>query len=125
MGDDAAFDADVVVIGSGFGGAVAALRFAEAGERVVVLERGDHVSRDKFQADFDFFWQPRRAAFGMHDLQARGDNIIPWVGAAVGGGSHVYAGALKRRADFSGFPAAVASAEMSRWYERAETIMAA
>ena len=116
-------DADVIVIGSGFGGSVAALRFAEAGQRVIVLERGDRVSRDKFQADFDFFWKPSRNAFGMHDLQARGKPIIPWVGAAVGGGSHVYAGTMKRRDDWEGFPAAIRAADMAHYYERAETIM--
>ncbi|HTJ44025.1 MAG TPA: GMC oxidoreductase [Kofleriaceae bacterium] len=116
-------DTDVVVIGSGFGGSVAALRFAESGRRVVVLERGDRVSRDKFQADFDFFWRPDRNAYGMHDLQARGKPIIPWVGAAVGGGSHVYAGTMKRREDWDGFPSAIAATDMTPFYDRAETIM--
>lgn len=116
-------DTDVVVIGSGFGGSVAALRFAEAGRRVVVLERGDRVSRDKFQVDFDFFWRPDRNAYGMHDLQARGKPVIPWIGAAVGGGSHVYAGTMKRREDWDGFPAAVRGTDMTPFYDRAETIM--
>jgi cholesterol oxidase len=119
----AAAEIDVIVIGSGFGGAVAALRFAEAGKRVVVLERGDRVSRDKFQADFDFFWKPDRNAFGMHDIQARGKPIIPWLGAAVGGGSHVYAGTMKRRDDWDGFPRAIAETDMTPFYDRAETIM--
>lgn len=48
MSGDHGFDADVIVIGSGFGGAVAALRFGEVGERVIVLERGDWVRRDAF-----------------------------------------------------------------------------
>ncbi len=58
------FDSDVVVVGSGFGGSVAALRFTEAGERVVVLERGPWVRREDFQADPDMFWSPRRHRFG-------------------------------------------------------------
>jgi cholesterol oxidase len=121
--DAAEDETDVLVIGSGFGGSVAALRFAEAGHRVVVLERGDRVSRDRFQADFDFFWKPDRAAYGFHDIQARGKPIIPWLGAAVGGGSHVYAGTMKRRDDWDGFPAAIGDADMTGYYDRAEAIM--
>ena len=118
-------DADVVVIGSGFGGAVATLRFAEAGRRVVVLERGDRVSRERFEADPDMLWIPRRHRFGMNDLRGRGRNIIPWLGAAVGGGSHVYAATLKRRADLSDFPASIRDADMSRYYERGERMLGA
>lgn len=118
-------EADVVVIGSGFGGAVAALRFAEAGQRVVVLERGDHVSRERFQADIDAVWMPERNAYGMHDLQKRGTPIIPWIGAAVGGGSHVYAGTLKRRHDWDGFPAEIGASDMPAYYARAEQMMEA
>ncbi|MCA9678414.1 MAG: GMC family oxidoreductase [Myxococcales bacterium] len=114
---------EVLVIGSGFGGAVATLRFAEAGHQVVVLERGDRVRRDRFQADLDVFWKPHRAAYGFHDLQARGKPIIPWIGAAVGGGSHVYAGTLKRRDDWDGFPAAIGASDMTGYYDRAEAIL--
>jgi cholesterol oxidase len=118
-------DTDVVVIGSGFGGSCAALRFAEAGRRVVVLERGDHVSRDTFQVDVDFFWEPAKNAYGMHDLQRRGRPIVPWVGAAVGGGSHVYAGTFKRRDSFDGFPTAIRASDMTPYYERGEAMMGA
>ncbi|MFV8752034.1 GMC oxidoreductase [Nannocystaceae bacterium ST9] len=117
------FDTDVVVIGSGFGGSVAALRFAEAGERVVVLERGAWISREGFHGNLDFFWMPRRNRFGMNELRSRGKTITPWLGAAVGGGSHVYAGTLKRCDDWTGFPAAIAHDDMRHWYEVAEAIM--
>jgi cholesterol oxidase len=111
-------------VGSGFGGSVAALRFAEAGHEVLVLERGDRVSREKLQVDLDFFWRPRRAAFGFNDVRARGPTIVPWLGAEVGGGSHVYAGTLKRREAWEGLPEAIRCAPMATYYERAEMIMA-
>lgn len=119
------FDTDVLVIGSGFGGSVAALRFAEAGERVVVLERGPWVRRQDFQFDPDAFWNPRRHRFGMNDLRPRGRNIIPWLGAGVGGGSHVYAATLKRRDTFDGFPQAICKPDMDGFYATAEAMMGA
>lgn len=120
---DSAFDADVLIIGSGFGGSVAALRFAEAGRRVVVLERGDHVRREDFEADADMLWKPRRHRFGMNDLQGRGDHVIPWLGAAVGGGSHVFAATLKRRESFDGFPRAVREDDLAPFYEVGESML--
>lgn len=120
---EATDEAEVVVIGSGFGGSVATLRFAEAGHQVVVLERGDRVSRDKFQADLDFLWKPARNAYGFHDIRPRGKQIIPWIGAAVGGGSHVYAGTLKRRDTFDEFPAAIQGTDMKPYYDRAEEMI--
>jgi cholesterol oxidase len=117
------YDADVVVIGSGFGGAVAALRFAEAGHRVIVLERGGWVTREGFEADLDWFWNPERGRFGPNDIRRRGDTIAPWVGAAVGGGSHVYAGTLLRRDDFDDFPAPIRETDMSPYYDRAESML--
>lgn len=117
------FDTDVVVVGSGFGGAVAALRFAEAGERVVVLERGDWVRREDVQVGPSLMWNPAKNRFGVNDIRPRGEQIVPWLGAGVGGGSHVFAGTLKRATDFSGYPAAVRDDDMARYYEIAEDML--
>lgn len=117
------FDADVIVIGSGFGGSVAALRLCEAGQKVLLLERGDWVERESFEADLDALWQPHRDRFGMNDLRPRGRTVIPWVGAAVGGGSHVYAGTMKRMASFERFPQAIANDDMGRYYDRAAELI--
>jgi hypothetical protein len=123
MGQGETRDADVIVIGSGFGGSVAALRFAQAGHRVVVLERGDWVLRESYEPDADALWKPHRQLFGMHDFRARGRNIIPWLGSCVGGGSHVYAATLKRLESLDGFPAAVKEEGLDQFYDLAEDVL--
>ena len=63
-------DADVVVVGSGFGGSVAALRAAEKGYRVCVLEAGRRFGPDDFPRTS---WNLRRFVFaprlGLHGIQ--------------------------------------------------------
>jgi len=118
-------DTEVLIIGSGFGASVAALRYAEAGYKVIVLERGGWITRENFEADDDMFWQPHKGRYGMNDFKKRGRHIIPWLGAGVGGGSHVYAATLKRRAFFDDFPGGITVEEMTPYYERAEKMMQA
>jgi len=92
-----AFDHDVVVVGSGFGGSVAALRLAEKGYDVLVVESGRRFA----DADFAetnwrfsrFFWVPRLRWFGIQRIHALNDVVI-LAGAGVGGGSLVYANTL-------------------------------
>lgn len=117
------FDTDVVVVGSGFGGAVAALRFAQAGERVTVIERGDWVRREDFKVGLDMHWNPAKQRFGMNDIRARGERIVPWLGVGVGGGSHVFAGTLKRATDFSAYPPDIRAEDLDRYYEIAEDML--
>lgn len=116
-------DTDIIIIGSGFGASVAALRFAEAGKRVTVLERGGRISREKFEADDDMLWQPHNGRYGMNDFKKRGENVVPWLGAGIGGGSHVYAATLKRRDFFHDFPSGITVEEMTPFYELAEDMM--
>lgn len=91
------FDADVVVVGSGFGGAVAALRLTEAGHRVLVLEKGRRLSdEDLLKARRDpraYLWQPSVGLRGFFWQRVfRHVGIIG--GTGVGGGSTVWAGVL-------------------------------
>lgn len=91
------FDADVVVIGSGFGGATTALRLTEAGHRVIVLERGRRLSDDDLlRARRDpraYLWQPGAGMRGFFWQRIFKDVGI--IGAnGVGGGSIVWAGVL-------------------------------
>lgn len=118
-------NAEVVIIGSGFGGSVAALRFAEAGKKVVLLERGGWVSREKFEADGEMLWQPDKGRNGINDLRKRGDHILSWAGAGVGGGSHVYGAALKRRVFFDDFPIEIAPGELDPYYDLSEKMLLA
>lgn len=84
---------DVVVIGSGFGGAVTACRLAEAGRSVLVLERGRRWAGAEFpraigQVSGDAFWDEGRS-FGFLEYAAfRSVDVI--LGAGVGGGSLHY-----------------------------------
>jgi cholesterol oxidase len=91
------FDHDVVVIGSGFGGSVSALRLVEKGYDVAVLEAGPRFEDQGFaKTSWDskrFFFAPRFGMYGIQRISALRDVII-LSGAGVGGGSLVYANTL-------------------------------
>jgi cholesterol oxidase len=91
------FDADFVVVGSGFGGSVAGLRLVEKGYRVILLEQGREQSARSLPAsNWDlrrWMWLPRlglRGFFSMRFLR----HITVLHGVAVGGGSITYAATL-------------------------------
>ncbi len=90
-------DYDVLVIGSGFGGSVAALRLTEKGYRVGVLEAGRRFADDEFgKTSWDlrrFLWAPQLGCFGIQRIHKLRDVLI-LAGAGVGGGSLVYANTL-------------------------------
>ncbi len=92
-----ASDYDVLVIGSGFGGSVSALRLTEKGYRVGVLESGRRFADDEFAATSwrvqDYLWAPQLGCFGIQRIHRLND-VIVLAGAGVGGGSLVYANTL-------------------------------
>jgi len=94
---DASHDYDVLVIGSGFGGSVAALRLTEKGYRVGVLEAGRRFEDADFpRTSWDarrFFWAPKLGCLGIQRIHLL-RNVIILAGAGVGGGSLVYANTL-------------------------------
>ena len=102
-----------IVIGSGFGGAISALRLAQANEPVTVLERGfkwpNSPRRDIFSNDFTpdgrAFWFKNHVvmltgldawmdSFGGVMDATEYDNMTVWRGACVGGGSVIFTGVM-------------------------------
>jgi cholesterol oxidase len=92
-----AFDADFVVIGSGFGGSVSALRLAEKGYRVLVLEMGKRYRAEDFPKTSwnlrRYLWMPKLLLHGIQQITML-RHVIVFHGAGVGGGSLVYANTL-------------------------------
>jgi cholesterol oxidase len=121
---DEAYDA--IVVGSGFGGGVAACRLARAGMQVCVLERGRRFGPGDFpdrpeQAPFAL-WHPSLNPNGLFDLRLMRDLAV-LTAAGVGGGSLVYANVqLRAPASVfaSGWPAAIDRAGLDPYYDRTE-----
>lgn len=92
-----ATDFDVVIIGSGFGGSVAALRLTEKGYKVAVLEAGRRFTERDFPKTSwrlsRFLYLPRLGLKGIQRIHAL-PNVLVLAGAGVGGGSLVYANTL-------------------------------
>jgi len=95
-------DYDVVVIGSGFGGSVAALRLAEKGYKICVLEAGARFKDKDFPKTSwrlsKFIFAPRLGLKGIQRIHKLPDVFI-LCGAGVGGGSLVYANTLYQPSD--------------------------
>ncbi len=90
-------DWDYVVIGSGFGGSVSALRLTEKGYRVVVLEKGRRLRTGDFPKTSwnlkRYFWLPQVGFRGLFKMTFLG-HVTALSGVGVGGGSLVYANTL-------------------------------
>ncbi|GAA3027752.1 GMC family oxidoreductase [Kitasatospora albolonga] len=94
---DGGFDYDVVVVGSGFGGSVSALRLTEKGYKVAVLEAGRRFGRDELpKTSWDtrnYLWAPALGLYGIQRIHLLA-NVLILAGAGVGGGSLNYANTL-------------------------------
>ena len=97
MALEVGFDFDYIIIGSGFGGSVSALRLAEKGYRVCVLEKGRAYGTQDFpKTNWNlrkFAWMPSLGLYGIQVLTLF-RHVLILSGAGVGGGSLVYANQL-------------------------------
>jgi cholesterol oxidase len=88
---------DYIIIGSGFGGSVSALRLSEKGYKVLVIEKGKwYTSKDFAKTNWNlkkWFWIPSLRFFGIMRLSIF-RHIVTLSGTGVGGGSLVYANTL-------------------------------
>jgi cholesterol oxidase len=93
------YDADWLIVGSGFGGSVSALRLAERGYSVELLECGRRYADDEFASStWDlrrYFWAPKLGLKGIFRLSIFKDLSVV-SGCGVGGGSLGYANTLYR-----------------------------
>ncbi|NUO44186.1 MAG: GMC family oxidoreductase [Streptomyces sp.] len=91
------YDYDVIVVGSGFGGSVTALRLTEKGYRVGVLEAGRRFTPGTLPRNSwdikNYLWAPRLGMYGLQRIHLLG-NVMVLAGAGVGGGSLNYANTL-------------------------------
>ncbi|MEV8506947.1 GMC family oxidoreductase [Actinoplanes sp. NPDC051475] len=114
---------DVLVIGSGFGGAIAAYHLAAGGARVTVLERGPWLRADEFEHDFKLGASYTR----IFDFVI-GDGMSVLGGNCVGGGSVVYFATMPRAPRFvferrgsigrRMWPAAISRDSLEPWYDK-------
>lgn len=91
------FDYDVIVVGSGFGGSVAALRLTEKGYKVAVLEAGRRFTAAELPKNSwdvkNYLWAPSIGLYGIQRIHLLA-NVLVLGGAGVGGGSLNYANTL-------------------------------
>lgn len=88
---------DFIIIGSGFGGSVSAMRLSQKGYKVLVLEKGKRYQTSDFPKSnwniFKFLWAPILKCFGIQQLSLL-KGVLVLHGSGVGGGSLVYANTL-------------------------------
>ena len=114
---------EAVVIGSGFGGSVAACRLAQAGRSVVILERGRRCDTKPFPRNWNdptdgWLWPVHQGLFDVKHFS----QMMVIEAAGLGGGSLIYANAQIRAPDEvfkQGWPAGYSRAALDPYYDLA------
>ena len=125
-------DWDVIIVGSGFGGSVSALRLAEKGYKVLVIEKGKRYRTEDFpKTNWNlrkYFWMPRLFLYGIQCMTLLKDVFILH-GAGVGGGSLVYANTLlvppDEAFDSGNWPGSNWKDKLAPFYEKAKQMLGA
>jgi cholesterol oxidase len=122
---------DAIVVGSGFGGSVSAYRFAEAGKRVCLLERGKAWAPGQFpRSPHELarnFWDPSEGLHGFFDVWTfKGIEVL--VSSCLGGGSIIYANVFIRKdeewfVEPDGRPWPITRAALEPHYDNVERVM--
>lgn len=111
-------DYDYIIIGSGFGGSVSALRLAEKGYKVLVLEKGKRLGADDFPKTNwhlrKWMWLPKLKMTGLFKLTFY-RHVAVVSGVGVGGGSLVYANTLPVPKE--GFFQSASWSHLANWQE--------
>jgi len=120
---------DVLIVGSGFGGSIPALRLAEAGREVLVLEQGERLTEKDFEQSWSF--RPQSRLFNTYT--AKDFDVFFRYGKGLGGGSLTYAAAMLRApskvfeyvdsAGYGVWPEAVSREVLDPHYEMVEEMM--
>lgn len=119
-------DFEVVIVGSGFGGSIAAYKLAEAGFRVAVLERGKNFNgKHPFPTDEKAVWEPKNGVLGHHDFTKLNDQLTVWRGSGIGGTSNLFAGVLLRSRNFDDFPDDINEETLAPYYDQVEKALGA
>jgi choline dehydrogenase-like flavoprotein len=113
---------DVIVVGSGAGGGTAARALAQAGRKVLVIERGEYIPREPANWSAQEVFGKGRYISPDTWLDGSGTPFAPQVHYCVGGSTRMYGAALWRMqsSDFGSWP--VSLADMAPWYARAEAM---
>jgi choline dehydrogenase-like flavoprotein len=123
---------DVIVIGSGPGGGSVAWRLAKTGKRILVIERGDYLPRERENWDTDAVFRKARYQANETWTSSTGATFKPGLHYFVGGNSKVYGGVLfrLREGDFGDVTHAdgvapawpLSYADFEPWYQAAEEL---
>lgn len=113
----------VAVVGTGYGGSVAACRAAQAGLTTLVLEKG--YGYTTFPRGEQSEWRPDLGRYGPHTIIELNSKVRSWAATVRGGGSNINAGVMIRKKNFDGWPRGISAETLAPYYDLAEHMLGA